>query len=424
MSNFAYDPPPSPPPPSYEISQNEFDQKTSHVLEQSAAEPPPRRVDKEGFEIWDEAIYEAHAALNTLSLGQSLQFPRSIGNGEAAAQAHSRHPSSSSSSIPLPPAFSPSPRYGSRYPPEKSRALPELVAASSSSSGSRSSADVGLSSPPLSPPQTVRPLRVNKRTRPTKERPAWYADAGLGGGSPPPSPLQSSAGSSSTPEERPLRRQLTVFNSTEREGTPPPEFTPVGPSLDGPPYDAIVMTYEGEPPPPPSPPSGTPGPPAFSTHPPPIEYMTPQPQVAPLPTDSTIPQLQVPHAPVPRAGSVRPHPAHAQSLPEPQAHHTPSPRPHPVHHQSVPVARPPPASSVSAIRGGAALRASAYEPTAPRLSFNPQMAYAKPAVPTMATYIVDTEPVVSASAFYSNAVSSHYAFTVPAHMRRPTDHVQ
>lgn len=401
MSNVAYDPPPSPPPPSYEISQHEFDQKTSHVLEQSAAEPPPRRVDKEGFEIWDEAIYEAQAALNTLSLGQSSQFPHSTGNGQAAAQAHSRHPSSSSSSIPLSPTFSPSPRYGSRYPPEKSRALPELVAASSSSSASRSSAGAGPSSPPSSPPQTVRPLRVNKRTRTTKERPAWYADAGLGGGSLPPSPLQSSAGTSSAQEERPLRRQLTVFNNIEREDTPPPEFTPVGPSLDGPPYDAIVMTYQGEPPPPPaSSSSGMPEPPAFSTPPPPIEYVTPQPQVSPLPTDSAIPQLQVPHAPVPRAGSVRPHPTHAQSLPEPQAHHTPSPRPHPVHHQSVPVARPPPTSTT---RGGAALRATAYEPasSAPRLSFNPQMAYAKPVVPTVAARTVDTEPqVVNPSAFY------------------------
>ena len=400
MSDPAYDPPPSPPPPSYEISQHEFDQKTSRILEQSAAEPPPRRVDKDGFEIWDEAVFEAQVALNTLSLGQSSQS-----NGKAAVvtPAHSRQGSvaSSSANHASPPPFVPSSQYGSSYPPEKPRArrqLPQLPSAGGASGhGSRAGSDSGSSlSPPSSPPQSVRPTRVSRRA-PTKERPSWYAEAGLGGSSPPMSPLQSSAssssGSSSAQQERPLRRQLTVFNNTEREVTPPPEFTAVGPSLDGPPYETIVMTYEGEPPPPAA---GILEPPISATPPPPGDFATPQPQRARTPA-STVAS----HAPVPRPSSGRPHPPHAQSLPQRPSHATPSPRPHAVHAQSMPAG-----SSVSMRRDGAALRASAFEPAgqlsnAPRLSFNPQMAYTKPVAPTMAARSEDAElQAVNPTAFY------------------------
>ena len=140
MSDLAaFDPPPSPPPPSYEISQFEFDRKTSHILEQSAHDPPQRRVDDEGFEIWDEAVFEA--ALNGMS---------------ALSVGHSRQPSTSdprasSSSAGPPPAFShpPGSSRNTSYPPEKQgpRPLPSgPPPASSSSSASGSSSGSGSGS--------------------------------------------------------------------------------------------------------------------------------------------------------------------------------------------------------------------------------------------------------------------------------------
>ncbi|RPD67151.1 hypothetical protein L226DRAFT_608391 [Lentinus tigrinus ALCF2SS1-7] len=426
----AYDAPPSPPPPSYEISQHEFDQKTSHVLEHSAAEPPRPRIDEDGFEIWDDAVYEARAGMDHLSLspnGTSSQAQAHTHHARAASTSRSSNEASSSS----PPAFTPVPGQwrvtGYGFPQEKAkqRQLPvsaEAVGGSSGSGSSIASSPSSSSSPPQvmqSPPQAVQsppqeppappsgiqPLRVAKKSRPRKERPAWYAEAGLGGNSPPPSPLASEASSSTGPRQVPLRRQLTVFNNTERELTPPPEFSAIGPSLDGPPYETL-LTYEGTSPPPPS----APEPPAFEPLPPPVP-----PAAAP-----TIPQPRSPATPVPRSGSARlgPHPAHSQSLP--QNHTAPSPRPHTVHHQTMPAVP----------QYGSSIRASLFEPggksnNTPRLSFNPQMAYAKPVAPAMPAFAADAEPqAVNPSAFYSHAVSAHYSFNVPARMRRPTQSEQ
>ncbi len=371
----AFDPPPSPPPPSYDISQHEFDQKTSHILEQSTRDPPQRRADDDGFEIWDEAIFEAALnGMSTLSVG------------------HQRQPSSSdrrasSSSAAPPPAFSPPPgsSRNSSYPPEKQRPRPlpsGPPAATSSSSGSGTSSGSGSgsylgtpssSSVPSSPPQEVRPLRVQKKTRPQKERPAWYAEAGLGGGSPPPSPLEPQpqpqprvqvGGSSLRVAQTTLRRGLTVFNHIEgdRESTPPPEFSHVGPSLDGPPYETIVMTYEGNstspgPPLAPSPappafsaqpaPSRAPEPPAFSAEsaatrspeppafsPPPPAVQSAVPARAPAP-DSAASQPSHGH-PDPHAEAAHRHPTHSQSLPQRPISSSIAPRPFAAHHQSRP----------------------------------------------------------------------------------------
>ncbi|KAI0750867.1 hypothetical protein C8Q80DRAFT_1154351 [Daedaleopsis nitida] len=391
MSNPPYERPPSPPPPSYEISQHEFDRKISQVVEQSASDPPRRRVDDEGFEVWDDAIFQAAlASMSDLSLGQASQARTGKAPQIDAPFNHAGSASSASS----PPSFSPNPNYSAGYPPEKvsaRRSVPEPSGGGASGSSSVADTSSVASSPPSSPPQPTRPLRVSKKTRPTKERPAWYAEAGLGGGSPPPSPLTSPGSSSSSGREQmPLRRQLTVFNNTERERTPPPEFTPVGPSLDGPPGASAACTRRARP--------------SSLLHtPPPADFATPQPQATTA---------------VRRPNSARPHPpphAHAQS--HPQLRHSPAPtlRP-PVHHQSLPAA-----NSTSA---ATALRASAFEPmgkhnSAPRLSFNPQMAYKKPTSSPMSMRTVDTEPQPdNATAFYSNAVSAQYSFNVPAHMRR------
>jgi hypothetical protein len=48
------DPTDSPPPPSY-LSLEEFDQKTSHVM-QSAP-----KLDEDGWEVYDQAVFEAAA---------------------------------------------------------------------------------------------------------------------------------------------------------------------------------------------------------------------------------------------------------------------------------------------------------------------------------------------------------------------------
>ncbi|TFK91805.1 hypothetical protein K466DRAFT_643672 [Polyporus arcularius HHB13444] len=408
------DAPPSPPPPSYEFSQQEFDQKTSRVLEQSAAEPPQPRVDEDGFEVWDDALFEAAlAGVHNLTLSPKAQGKSSQAHGHVHYAASGSGNSSVASS--------------SGFPQEKAkqRQLPARAEAGGESSGSGSSI---ASSPPLlpssqlvqsppqvvqslpqeaqSPPPGVQPLRFTKKSRPRKERPAWYAEAGLGGNSssPPPSPLTSEASSSSGGRQMPLRRQLTVFNHTEREQTPPPEFSAIGPSLDGPAYEAPFMRYEGTPPPLPP----APEPPAFEPLPRPV-------LAAPA---CTTPQPRAPAAPVPRPASARPDPAHSQSLPQnPPA---PTPRPHVIHHQTFPSLPPIPSAQY-----GSGVRASLFEPgekhhRGPRLSFNPQMAYAKPIAPAMPAFAADEPQVSNPSAFYSHAVSAHYSFNVPARMRKPT----
>ncbi|KAH9943426.1 uncharacterized protein BXZ73DRAFT_97468 [Epithele typhae] len=402
----------SPPPPSYEISQHDFDQKTSHVIEQTANGPPPRRVDDEGFEIWDDALFDAaRIGVNNLSLnaGQS-----------------SRLSAGSSSTSPIAPPSFPDPKSPYGYPPEKGRAPPSAVRALPSmttnmgapshpgtSSGSHSFAASSQSppqyaAPPLqpSPATDVRPLRVQKKpARQQKERPAWYREAGLGGGSPPPSPLQSTVGSSSSRSGvPPLRRGLTVFNATERDTTPPPEFSAVGPTLDGPPYE-VVLAYQGSQqgldtePARPLYHRASPAPPAARVTPTPPELSrTPHPPGHGLVHSQTAPDA----GPQPRHLSH--HPTHAQSYP---------PVPVPAH-QAIP--RPTAERSVPAVTRPPVFQTPQY---GPRVSFNPQSAYPKPAFAMMPTHSEDAEaPVTDVSAFYSNAVSAQFSFNVPARMKR------
>ena len=300
---------------------------------------------------------------------------------------------------------------------------------------------------------------------PRKERPAWYAEAGLGGGSPPPSPLESQAGSSSSrSDHQPLRRGLTVFNHTERDGTPPPEFTPVGPALDGPPYETIVMSYGGQhaapadmlPPPSPSPPLEPYAPPA-PLPPPPEARASPAPSerpAAPTPRPqprSPQPLPSIPRAaasvpdPLPAAHAPRPqHPAHAQTFPPAPASASasapspPVPRQQPYHRHTTTEAA---AAAAPPSRATMYQLPPALQANGPRVTFNPQSAYAKPPGPTRAARVEEAEPVVAdASAFYrcvfplrfpwilltavsacscSNAVSAHFSsYNVPARMRR------
>ncbi|KAI0832433.1 hypothetical protein BC628DRAFT_1346617 [Trametes gibbosa] len=395
MDDALYNPPGSPPPPAYEISQNEFDQKTRRVVEESAREPPEPRVDEDGFEVWDDAVFAAAlAGVDALSVGGSSTQEAS----GFSAQIHSTPSVSQENARVTAPEQS---------PPAQTR----VQLASGSTSAGPSSAQ-------------TRPLKVSKKTRPGKERPSWYDEAGLGVTSSKPTARTetlraeasvSPSGDVQSRVTRGSRRQLAVINDTgdvpgagaaqdSREGTPPPEFTPVGPDLDGPPYEeAVVMSYDG---PELEPPELDPGPPAFDSLP---QSYTPQPP--PLPQ-------QAPPQP-PEAQHIRPHAAHAQSPPIDPPTSTLHPnRPHVDHAQSMP-----PVPIVRTHDPTAAIPVKTYKSHTqytgvPRVSFDHRMAYGKP-LPSVPQ---DEEPlpqqVFGASAFYNHAVAAHFTPNLPAHMRK------
>jgi len=172
-----------PPPPSYEVSQEAFDQKTRQGIQASLE--PHASAHNDLWEEWDEAKFEA--------------------NFRALAETPA-----SSSSAPAPP-----PVTAQEYPKEKAPRPP---------------------SPPPPPQEepAVRPLRIVKKSQTAAYKKA--AEAGsyrpntLPGG-----PPSSSDGGAA------LGRSFSVLSAGRR--TPPPMFEPVGPTLDGPDYDEVVMSY-------------------------------------------------------------------------------------------------------------------------------------------------------------------------------------
>ncbi|KAF8914667.1 hypothetical protein CPB85DRAFT_524258 [Mucidula mucida] len=188
--------PPSPPPPAY--SEQEFDAKVATALQASLHISQARKPqeEEEEWEEWDEAAFEAAAR-------------------EASGQERSASPSASSSG-------------GS----SSSRALPPPPAAHRNSA-----------SPPV-----IRPLNIHKKNRSSsssysgsvtsqpastssrpseKPRPSWYDEAGLG---------QSTASPSTAPSA------FIIHNTTENDedySVPPPPFSAMGPSLDGPPFEEV-----------------------------------------------------------------------------------------------------------------------------------------------------------------------------------------
>ncbi|KAI0638199.1 hypothetical protein C8Q77DRAFT_1153867 [Trametes polyzona] len=387
MENAAYDPSGSPPPPSYELSQTEFDQKTRQVVEESAREPPEPRVDEDGFEVWDDAVFEA-ALAGVASL--------SVGPGASTESAPS-------GSRPLP-----------SRPPEKARAAPEQSSPNPRHYDHvRQPSGSGSSSAGPSTSQT-RPLNVSKKTRTGKERPSWFEEAGLGTTTSDSQPTQSHADAPSQPGAqprgaRPAPRRLAVTNNTgdvpapevERGGTPPPEFTAVGPPLDGPPYETLVMSYHG---------------PELD----PDESMAAPPPAFDALPDTSYASQPPPEAPPQLPDHARPPPAHAQSLPPnvPSSDHPPATRPHVDHAQTMPPAaapRAPPSPMVVPLK--------AYEPQskfsgAPRVVFDPRTAYGKP-LPTVPQDEEPRLPAFDASAFYNHAVAAHFSPNLPARMRQP-----
>lgn len=174
--------PDEPPPPSYEFSQETFDQKTQQGI-QASLEPQDPLQDL--WEEWDEAKFEANA--------------RASANTSSSS-------SSSASSIP--------PVTAHQYPKEKGPRPP---------------------SPP--PPQqeepAVRPLKIVKKSQTAAYKKAAeahsYQSGGLSNG-----PASSNGGAS-------LSRSFSVLDSGRR--TPPPVFEAVGPNYDGPEYEQVVMSY-------------------------------------------------------------------------------------------------------------------------------------------------------------------------------------
>jgi len=171
-----------PPPPSYELSQESFDQKTQQGV-QASLEPQPDAHDT--WEEWDEAKFEANA--------------RALGEGSA----------SSSSPPTLPPVTA------QQYPKEKAPR-------------------------PLSPPPpqqeeaAVRPLRIVKKSQTTAYQKAVEARS-YQSNTLPNGPVPS------FDEGASLARSFSVLSVGR--STPPPMFEHVGPSYDGPDYDEVVMSY-------------------------------------------------------------------------------------------------------------------------------------------------------------------------------------
>lgn len=177
--------PDEPPPPSYEVSQEVFDQKTQQGIQASLA---PEDL----WEEWDETKFEANA--------------HAFIDGSA----------SSSSSEPIPSTVT-----AQQYPKEKAPRPP--------------------SPPPPQPEEpAVRPLHIVKKSQAAKSQTAAYQKA-----------LEARSYQTNNPEGRgsspdeggSLSRSFSVLSVGRR--TPPPMFELLGPSLDGPEYEAVVSYNPG-----------------------------------------------------------------------------------------------------------------------------------------------------------------------------------
>lgn len=162
------------PPPSYQLSQEQFDRKTAHAIQLSSSIRQPI-IDEDGWPIYDAATFEAVAE----SYGQSS----SAGPQDADIPRHQSQASFPS----LPP------------PPESMKVRSSYLPYSSSI------------------PQKFNEFSLQTRSSDRRRR-NHNADRD--------------------------------FPSEPREATPPPPFTPTGPSLDGPPFDEVVtMSYRAPDPP-------------------------------------------------------------------------------------------------------------------------------------------------------------------------------
>jgi hypothetical protein len=217
------------PPPAYS-AQEELDTKISAALAASLTitQPPLQQAEEEEWEQWDDAVFNAAAR-----------------SGQAPSSSDHRRESRAESS-----------------PTAAHRALP---------------ARPGATGP------SVPPLKIHKKNRSStsstssKSRPSWYSEAGLDShqsgdaarlalASPP-------AGSSHVV---PVRRDSDGHDYS----VPPPPFTAVGPSLEGPPFEEMDPFGFRPNPPPSRPPSRAPSVPPSQLR-------------APLPIPNAQPMLRV-----------------------------------------------------------------------------------------------------------------------------------
>jgi hypothetical protein len=280
------------PPPAYELTQEDLDRKISSAVEASLhisenATASSSNIDDDGFELWDEAAYQAAAA----QLAQSNSM-----NDNA------------SSSRPLPLPAHPVARQASPLPQK-------------------------------APLPGIECLRIARNSPPReKERPSWYEEAGLGSGG---SPSSSRATHAATPSSRPtpsaplgarpgpgVQRALTrhadpyhphrMPSDAEYDATQqPPPFSPMGPSLDGPPYEEVVLSYSQHPDS--RAPSPLSSPPVTTTS---LPTHRPQPQFGAMVAPTSRPQTpraapqppssSRPHAQLPDIAPLRPR--HAQTM--------------------------------------------------------------------------------------------------------------
>lgn len=165
------------PPPAYELTQEDYDRKTSQVVSSSASDPIGPI--EEEWEDWDEAAFEA-------------AFEAARNNANASA--------SSSSSTPIQPTFH----------PEKVSIVQEEPA--------------------------VRPLRIVKKPQSGPSTHVYSKATEAYGNHEPLAPPPAS-GSLHLPEPS-VSRSMSMMTTGRR--TPPPAFEPMGPSLDGPEYQEVV----------------------------------------------------------------------------------------------------------------------------------------------------------------------------------------
>lgn len=342
-----FDTPDSPPPPAYELTDQEYDQKTSHVLETSQSEPQYYPGDgEEEWEVWDESIFAANASGHTSPNNQHQQ----------QAGSSSRSPIDASASS----------------------ASTKGVSINYSSASSSSLSSVGQPSGS----SAVQPLRIVKKNNSSppskqKERPNWYAEAQLDQHEPSQASTQQSQVS--------LSRQPTYLH---REPTPPPMFTAIG---DQPPYEPppIVMTYQ--------PGDSRPASPLES---PPQAYL-------PYPPSST--SFNEPSSPTESVRRL-PRPPPVQSAPAVPTVNSLAPPPPPMrtqHQSMLPPSRPSPRASPRPTTSYQP-RPPPMSSFGPRVAFDPRVAYAnldrksgeEPPVPTK----------VDASAFYRLVFSEYQVY--------------
>jgi hypothetical protein len=160
------------PPPSYQLSQDEFDQKTSRAVQISSS--TTILIDEDGWPIYDAAAFEAVAG----SSGRSPPASTSTGIVAADTSGNERRERQSFEKVPTSPRLMKKVRSYSPYSSSIPLILPSL------------------------------------QTRSSERR----------GRNP---------------------RRDDEYPSEHRAVTPPPPFTPTGPSLDGPPFEDVVrMSYD------------------------------------------------------------------------------------------------------------------------------------------------------------------------------------